>query len=118
MYYLYLLRCSNQSLYCGYTQDLGVRLRQHLGKTKGGAKFTRSFPPTSVEAVWQLYLDQSEVMLLEYRLKQRSKTWKEALLLQAERLFELLEQPQFCPTALEVISSNTLKAIWHEACYA
>jgi len=40
MYYVYLLRCADSSIYTGITNDLKNRLRQH---TKGKAsKYTRA----------------------------------------------------------------------------
>lgn len=43
MYYVYILVCSDESLYCGYTNDLEGRLSAHnSGK---GAKYTKSRLP-------------------------------------------------------------------------
>lgn len=39
MYYVYLLRCKDSSLYCGITTDLARRLEEHKKGT--GAKYTR-----------------------------------------------------------------------------
>ena len=43
MNYVYLLRCSDGTLYCGWTNDLSARVKAHnAGK---GAKYTRSRRP-------------------------------------------------------------------------
>ena len=42
---VYLLECGDQSLYCGITNDLDNRLKQHRGEISGGAKYTRSRSP-------------------------------------------------------------------------
>lgn len=43
MFYIYLLECSDKTLYCGYTDNLEKRLKVHnSGK---GAKYTRSRLP-------------------------------------------------------------------------
>ena len=43
MNYVYLLRCGDGMLYCGWTTDLAARIRAHnSGK---GAKYTRSRLP-------------------------------------------------------------------------
>lgn len=42
---VYLLECSDQSLYCGITNNLDKRLKQHRGEIPGGAKYTRSRSP-------------------------------------------------------------------------
>lgn len=48
VFYTYLLRCRDGSLYCGYTDDPEKRLKAHNGGT--GSKYTRSRRP--VELVW------------------------------------------------------------------
>lgn len=40
MYFIYLLRCKDGSLYCGITTDLARRFAEH--KSGKGAKFTRA----------------------------------------------------------------------------
>lgn len=40
MYYVYLLQCSDDSIYCGITTDLERRLQEH--KNGVGSKYTRA----------------------------------------------------------------------------
>ncbi|MCU0653316.1 MAG: GIY-YIG nuclease family protein [Candidatus Pacebacteria bacterium] len=40
MYFLYLIRCADDSLYTGITTDLERRLAEH--KSKKGARYTRA----------------------------------------------------------------------------
>ena len=40
MFYTYLLRCEDHSLYAGITTDPARRFAQHCGKLSGGAKYT------------------------------------------------------------------------------
>ncbi|GAB7023476.1 GIY-YIG nuclease family protein [Salidesulfovibrio brasiliensis] len=42
-WYVYLLRCSDETLYCGITTDPGRRVDEHNSGT--GAKYTRSRRP-------------------------------------------------------------------------
>ena len=65
-YYTYILLIENDSLYCGYTDDVEKRFHAHLeGK---GAKFTRAHKP--VRVVYQKEFDtKSEAMKEEYRIK-------------------------------------------------
>ena len=66
-WYLYVLRCSDQSLYTGVTTDLDRRLREH-NKTKRGAKYTRSRRP--VNLVWSKeYPNRSAAQSAEYQFK-------------------------------------------------
>ena len=48
-WFVYVLRCRGERLYCGITKDVAERFAEHVaGK---GAKFTRAFPPIAVLAV-------------------------------------------------------------------
>ncbi len=64
---VYLVRCSDKSLYCGISNDLENRLIEHnSGK---GAKYTRSRRPVELVAV-SSELTKSAALKLEYRIKQ------------------------------------------------
>ncbi|WP_178861854.1 GIY-YIG nuclease family protein [Thiomicrorhabdus cannonii] len=77
---VYLLRCADQTLYCGITNQLQKRLRQHNGELKGGARYTQARRPC--ELVYQEAADNRQAALQrEYAIKQLSKAQKEALLL-------------------------------------
>lgn len=49
-WHVYLVRCSDGSLYCGITRDLEKRLAQHNGRKPGGARYTRSRRPVNLIA--------------------------------------------------------------------
>ena len=64
---VYLLRCSDGSLYCGITNNLQKRLAEHdSGK---GAKYTRSRRPVELVAV-SSKMSKSDALKFEYRVKQ------------------------------------------------
>jgi putative endonuclease len=64
---VYLVRCSDKSLYCGISNDLKNRLIEHnSGK---GAKYTRSRRPVEPVGVTS-EMTKSEALKLEYRIKQ------------------------------------------------
>ena len=44
MYFVYIVRCRDDTLYTGITTDLRRRMRQHRGELPGGAKRTTSWP--------------------------------------------------------------------------
>lgn len=74
---VYLLECTGGVLYCGVTNDLAKRLRNHIeGK---GARFTRSRPPKAV-AAFVLVSDKSAALKLEYAVKQKPRSQKIAFL--------------------------------------
>lgn len=89
MYYIYILRCRDQSLYIGITTDVIKRYKQH--SQKKGAKYTKSHPPISIEAIWKCK-DRSIASKLEYWLKKLSKIQKENLLCYPELFDEYLKE--------------------------
>ena len=72
-FFVYLLRCSDDTLYCGWTTDLKRRLAAHnSGK---GAKYTRTRRP--VELVYFEELEnKNSAMKREYEIKQLSRAEK------------------------------------------
>jgi putative endonuclease len=72
---VYLLRCANGSLYCGISNDLSKRLRQHNKEIKGGAKYTRANAPC--ELVYQeKTLDRSSASKRECEIKKLNRSAK------------------------------------------
>lgn len=77
-WWLYLLRTAQGALYTGISTDPARRLRQHSGELKGGARNLRGKGP--LQLVWQRGVtDRSTASVLEYQLKQLSKSQKEAI---------------------------------------
>ncbi len=85
LYYVYILRCSDNSLYTGITTDVERRFKEHSDKNKKGAKYTHSHNVKSVEAVWTMP-DRSSASKLEYYIKSLSKTEKEGLIKSPDKL--------------------------------
>ena len=44
-FFTYIVRCADESLYCGWTTDLKKRMDAHNGVIKGGAKYTKCRRP-------------------------------------------------------------------------
>lgn len=75
-WFVYMLRCSDNSLYTGYTNDITQRERTHnAGK---GAKYTRSRLPVTL-VYQECYAEKSDALKREYAIKQMTKAQKEAL---------------------------------------
>lgn len=51
MYYTYILRCSDNSLYTGITNNLQRRMEEHFNQTKKCAKYTLRHTPKK----WNVY---------------------------------------------------------------
>jgi putative endonuclease len=77
MWYVYLLRCNDNSLYAGITPDISRRLHQH-NHTKLGAKYTREQRPVTLVFL-ETASNKSTASKREYQLKKLTKTAKEAL---------------------------------------
>ena len=64
---VYLIRCSDESLYCGITNNLKNRLMAH--NSGRGSKYTRSRRPVELIAA-SPEMTKSDALKLEYRVKQ------------------------------------------------
>ena len=73
---MYLLRCADGSLYCGWTVDLDRRVAAH-GSGRG-ARYTRSRVPVALAAAWETP-DHTSARSLEARVKRLERQDKEAL---------------------------------------
>ncbi len=47
-WFVYMLRCADDTYYCGITTDLRRRALQHNGKLPGGARYTRARRPVKM----------------------------------------------------------------------
>ena len=91
MYYTYIMRCEDGSLYTGITTDVERRFKEHKGGLSGGAKYTKGHIPTKVEVVWQSE-NRSLASKLEYRIKKLSKQDKERLVLDPKLFEKIIQQ--------------------------
>ena len=77
MWYLYILRCGDGSLYTGITTDVEKRLEAHRGGK--GAKYTRSRLPVSL-AYYEEYETPREAQSREFHIKRLTREQKLALI--------------------------------------
>lgn len=85
--YTYMLRCSDGTLYTGWTNDLSHRIAAH--NAAKGAKYTRSRLPVSL--VWfEIHPSKSEAMRREQEIKHMSRTEKLALIASGSNIEEEL----------------------------
>ena len=77
MWTVYLVRCADDSLYCGITNDLEARLVAH--STGKGAKYTRRRAPVTLVFA-QKCRDKRLALRLEYAIKQLDRREKLALI--------------------------------------
>jgi predicted GIY-YIG superfamily endonuclease len=87
-YYVYILRCADQTLYTGYTGNLKTRLRQHQS---GSIPRSYTKPRRPVRLVWAGEFETKDEARARERLIKRWKTdQKEALISQEEAQTELI----------------------------
>lgn len=79
MYYTYIIRCTDDSLYTGITTDVKRRFEEHLSQSEKSAKYTRTHKAIKIEAVWQSK-DRISASRLEYQIKRLTKVQKEELI--------------------------------------
>jgi putative endonuclease len=70
---VYLLRCADESLYCGWTTDVERRLAAHLAGT--ASRYTRSRLPVELAAVIPV-ADRSAALREEARIKRLPRAAK------------------------------------------
>ncbi|MCB4743649.1 MAG: GIY-YIG nuclease family protein [Sulfurovum sp.] len=69
MYYVYMLECTDETLYTGITTNLERRVKEHNHSNKG-AKYTRSRRP--VKLVYsEVFKDRSSASKREYYIKKK-----------------------------------------------
>ena len=75
-WFLYLIECTDGSIYTGITTDVAARFAAHCqGK---GARYTRAHPPLRILGVIS-YPDRSSASKAEYAVKQLSAQQKRRL---------------------------------------
>lgn len=77
MNYVYIIRCKDNSLYTGWTNNLEKRFNDHNnGK---GAKYTKGRGPLEL-VYYETFQDKRDAMKREYEIKKLSKGEKEKLI--------------------------------------
>ena len=84
-WFVYILRCADNSLYTGVTTDIEKRLKQHNGLEKNGAKYTRGRQPVTL-----VYQENShsraEACKREHDIKSLKKREKEHIIEQHQQI--------------------------------
>ena len=75
--YIYILKCSDNTLYTGWTNDLENRIMNH--NLKKGAKYTKNRLPAFL-VYFEEFDDKREAMSREFAIKQLSRSEKEDLI--------------------------------------
>ena len=77
MYYIYILKCSDDTYYTGYTNNIEKRFRAH--NSKKGAKYTKGRTPVTL-VYQESFESKTEALKREHAIKQMSRSEKEKLI--------------------------------------
>lgn len=89
MYYVYMLRCKDNSIYTGITTDIDRRMEEHFSKNEKCAKYTLNHSAEKLEAAWQTE-DRKLASKLEYHIKKTLLKPEKEQLIRKNNLSELL----------------------------
>ena len=89
MFYTYMLRCEDNSIYTGITTNVERRMSEHFSKNEKCAKYTKRHPAKKLECVWQSET-RKDASKLEYHIKTLKKEAKEKLINKDAELNDLL----------------------------
>jgi len=78
-WFLYVLRCADETLYTGITTDLARRVAEH--NSGRGARYTAGRRPVAPLAAWR-FPDRGAAQQAEYRFRHLRRTRKLALIAQ------------------------------------
>lgn len=78
MYFFYIVRCSDNSLYSGQTNNLENRIKEHNSSNSRSAKYTKVRRPVKL-IYYEKYETLREAMRREWQVKKWTKANKEAL---------------------------------------
>lgn len=79
MYYVYIVKCADDSFYCGQTNNLDKRIKEHNSDSPRSAKYLRGRKP--VKLVYsEKYSTLKAALKREWQIKQLSRSAKEALI--------------------------------------
>lgn len=84
-YWVYILHCSNDTYYTGYTNNLEKRYRSHQDGT-GKCKYTKSFKPLYIAQCWVIYAEKAFAMKIERMIKKLTRIEKESIIAKPETL--------------------------------
>lgn len=76
---VYILRCSDETLYTGITKDVKRRIEEHNGSGLLGARYTRARRPVRL-VYFEPHETRSDAARREYEIKHLSREEKEALI--------------------------------------
>ena len=85
MHYFYIVRCLDNSLYCGQTNNLERRIIEHNSRSSKSAKYLRGKTPVKL-VYYERFKTLQKAMRREAEIKKLTKAKKEELIKSKYRL--------------------------------
>lgn len=111
MYFVYMIRCIDNSIYTGITTDVIRRMEEHFSKSLKCAKYTLRHSPKKLECVWETK-DRKLASKLEYHIKTLTKLQKEELIKTHKLADFLLEKIDV--SKYELKTKRETNSIWKD----
>jgi len=89
LYYIYMLRCEDNSIYTGITTDIKRRVEEHFERGDKCAKYTLTHHAKKLETVF-VCENRKLASKLEYHIKRLLKEDKESLIKDPNNIEKLL----------------------------
>src|SRR5258708_37633974 len=83
MWFVYIVRCTDNTLYTGIAKDVGRRVKEHNSNDRLGASYTRARRPVALGHS-EAMKTRSAAARREYEIKQMSRQGKEKRLRQSK----------------------------------
>lgn len=81
MFFTYMLRCEDDTIYTGIAKNINHRMSEHFSQNEKCAKYTKRHKAKKLEAVWESN-DRQLASKLEYHIKKDlNKKQKEDLII-------------------------------------
>jgi putative endonuclease len=74
-WFVYIVECSDNSLYTGITTDVDRRVYEHNNDNKKGARYTKARRPVSLKTYFE-FENKKDAAKEEYRIKQLTRIEK------------------------------------------
>ena len=78
-YFFYILRCNDNSLYCGQTTNIEKRVLEHNNNQNKASKYVWAHRPAAL-VYFESYTTKSKALHREHVVKQWTKMQKESLI--------------------------------------
>ena len=91
MYYIYMLRCEDNTIYTGITTDIERRMKEHFSGEEKCAKYTKTHKAKKLECAWNTE-DRISASKLEYNIKKTLTKAQKEKLIKTQNLSEFLSE--------------------------